>query len=359
MAYNILGVVPGHNGSACVISDGELVYFLEEERLSRVKRDGNPFRVIHDIVNRYKIDEIVLAGVNDQSFYLPHTGEDLYQGMLRKYYPNTKFTWVGNKHHLTHSFCSFYNSGFTKSISIIVDGNGSKFNLKVNGKFIKSDEVETVYIHEYPYNYTLYNSTQLYHDLENNITNKIYNINNIGVAKTYEAISQYLGFGPFETGKTMGLSSYGKHNSNIPQLLKNKLIYNHYINGDTQMAYVKKHVLDKYLAEDIAWKIQNDSQQIIGNYIEKAINETKITQVCCSGGYFLNCVANYYLKKRFPNINFYFEPTSSDAGTAIGAAKGVWYQKTQNKTIKPQKTLYHGPKYSKKQLLKVIKKYTQ
>ena len=42
MAYNILGINPNHNGSAAVISDGKLVYYLEEERLTKEKRDGNP-----------------------------------------------------------------------------------------------------------------------------------------------------------------------------------------------------------------------------------------------------------------------------------------------------------------------------
>ena len=35
MSYNILGINPGHNGSACLVADGELVYYGEEERLSR------------------------------------------------------------------------------------------------------------------------------------------------------------------------------------------------------------------------------------------------------------------------------------------------------------------------------------
>ena len=46
MAYNILGISPGHNSSAALISDGKLVYYLEEERLSKRKRDSYPFKVI-------------------------------------------------------------------------------------------------------------------------------------------------------------------------------------------------------------------------------------------------------------------------------------------------------------------------
>ena len=28
MSYNILGIHPGHNGSAALVSDGKLVYYL-------------------------------------------------------------------------------------------------------------------------------------------------------------------------------------------------------------------------------------------------------------------------------------------------------------------------------------------
>jgi signal transduction histidine kinase len=35
MAYNILAINPGHNGSAALVSDGEVKYYIEEERLSR------------------------------------------------------------------------------------------------------------------------------------------------------------------------------------------------------------------------------------------------------------------------------------------------------------------------------------
>ena len=359
MAYNILGVTPGHNGSACVLSDGELVYFLEEERLSKLKRDGNPFRIIHDIISRYKIDELIVAGVDNQSPPLIHTGEDLYHGILRKHYPNVKYSGAtSDRHHLTHSFYSFYNSGFTKAISIVVDGLGSTNEYLPNGKKIKSAEIESIYIHEYPDKYALYNSTQFNYKLKNSISSNYYVFNNtIGIGKAYDSISQYLGFGEFEAGKTMGLSSYGKFNPNIPSFLKDKSIYEYFSKDDTQFSFIKENILDGYLPEDIAYKMQEESQQAVGDYIEKVLNDTDIKQVCCAGGYFLNCVANYYLTKRFPDIKFYFEPIANDAGTSIGAAKWAWHSHTQDKTIRPRKSLYHGPQYSKKQLLEGIQKY--
>ena len=46
MSYSILAITPGHNGSVALVTDGRLVYFGEEERFSRMKYDGNPFRAM-------------------------------------------------------------------------------------------------------------------------------------------------------------------------------------------------------------------------------------------------------------------------------------------------------------------------
>jgi predicted NodU family carbamoyl transferase len=111
------------------------------------------------------------------------------------------------------------------------------------------------------------------------------------------------------------------------------------------------------LEKDLAWQVQNDTQNVVKNYIQEYVDKTGIKNIVCSGGYFLNCVANYYLVKKFPNINFYFEPISHDGGTSIGASYYRWKQLNPNFKPKKQKTLYYGPKYTKKQLINGIKKY--
>ena len=43
MSVWIGAVTRGHNGAACLLKDGELVFYLEEERISRKKYDGGPY----------------------------------------------------------------------------------------------------------------------------------------------------------------------------------------------------------------------------------------------------------------------------------------------------------------------------
>jgi len=179
----------------------------------------------------------------------------------------------------------------------------------------------------------------------------------------------------------MGLAPYGKDNSNIPQLFKdNRASKDIFIPDYPRGAYIDdqsnpifrrnrdpknfhhnfNEVLD--IEKDLAYKIQQETQEKVGDLIEQAINVTKINQVVLAGGYGLNCVANYYLQKRFPNVELYCEPISHDGGTAIGGAKLTWHGSNNDKTIRKQTSLYYGPKYSKEQLnqsvLQVEDKFT-
>jgi carbamoyltransferase len=367
MSYNILGINPFHNGSVCVLSDGEIVYFLEEERLSRKKYDANPFRVILDVLNTYKIDEVAIAGINSNQVYLTYTKEDPFYSLIRKFYPKLKFNFLSDYHHLTHSLQSYHNSGFKNSLGVVIDGGGS---------FIpnKGIEMDSIYLHSPTQTKDIYKNYLIH--IEGKPSPQ-----SLNVASAYSAISQYLGFKQNEEGKTMGLSSYGKYNplfsnfftennSNINILSEtydltlqtpNSTNYLKKTNFNSTLIGLPKNRINSkiysQIEKDLAFKTQSETQQIVGDYIEKYIKQTQLKHVCCSGGYFLNCVANYYLIKRFPNIEFYFEPISHDGGTAIGAAKLIWHQNTQNLNTYPQKTLYYGPQYSKEELLKGIKKY--
>jgi carbamoyltransferase len=112
----------------------------------------------------------------------------------------------------------------------------------------------------------------------------------------------------------------------------------------------------------MAYAVQTQSQQMVLDLIIKAVETSGIKNVVLSGGYGLNCVANYFyleeLNKR--GIKLYVEPISSDAGTAIGAAYFLNQMLVKDPTIKPfAESLYLGPKqeYSQGQIEKVCKKY--
>ena len=362
----ILAINPGHNGSSAYVVDGELKWYIEEERLSRQKYDGNPFRGIMRAMQE-GVDVLVIGGTSLDLPQLPWTGEDPYGALIRKWNPDVQVIPVGNEHHLGHVAGAFYNSGFEEAVAVIVDGSGTKMSFTVQESEAKAAgfETETIMDCSYPCNFEPVfkwygNSAGRTIPFSNE---KFIISDTVNITKAYEAVSQYLGFGFIEAGKTMGLAPYGREDKNIPDFF-NKITGRgdkNWLEGvypagalvdEAAVPYLKREsdpaawhqdpekVRD--IDKNLAWKIQEETQKAVGDLIEEAVERTGKKNVVIAGGYGLNCVANYYYKKRFPDLNIYVDPISHDGGTAIGLAKLVWYKQTQDDTIRPMTSLYQG-----------------
>lgn len=364
MAYSILAINPGHDGSAALVVDGELVFYVEEERLSRMKRDSNPFKAMLHIMNSVVVDELVIGGTSNNLATLPWTNENAYAALARKFNPNIIVTLMGHLHHLGHAAGAFYNSGFETAAAVIVDGAGSfaQENMTENGPVTGGFETESIYQCAYPgeFNavYKRYaDGNSMYFD------NGIQEFDtSVTVTKAYEAVSEYLGFGFIEAGKTMGLSSYGQRDENIPAFFVNgkgnrNLLLPAYPAGafidENRWPYLKRFNdpknwhRDSSLVRDVdknlAWHVQKETEEQMRALIAKAIDLTGETNIVISGGYGLNCVCNYRMLAEFPDCKFHVEPTSNDGGTAIGLAKYAWHVRNQDNTIRPLASAYLGP----------------
>ena len=360
---NILAINPGHNGSAALLVDGELKFYIEEERLSRNKYDGNPFAGIMEAL-KYGVDVLVLGGTSPHFPKLPWTGEDPYSGFLRKFNRNLQVINVGHAHHMGHAAGAFYNSGFDEAVAVIVDGSGTHREIDVNGDYKNSGfETESIYNCDYEEGikevFTSYGGN---YDTQRAIAENVEMDSAITLVKAYEAVSDYLGFGFIEAGKTMGLAPYGKYDEMIPSLFYNgRGNKNVFIPNYPAGAHVD-HTRHPYLtltedpkawhkdpskvtdaAKNLAWAVQDETQTLVGDLIQKAVDKTGQTNIVIAGGYGLNCVANYYYKKRFPDLNIYVDPISHDGGTAIGLAQLVYYTETKDTKKRPLNTLYLGP----------------
>lgn len=361
MSYSILAVNPGHNGSAALVVDGELVFYSEEERLSRLKYDGNPFKAMLHVLINHKIDELVLGGTTPEFSKLPWTGEDAYSALVRKFNPNVKITNLGHLHHLGHASAAFYGSGFETAAALIVDGSGSFHqesmgdNMPVTGGF----ETETIYHCAYPHEFNAVykryaEGNAIYYD------NGIQEFDNsVTITKAFEAVSDYLGFGFIEAGKTMGLAPYGEDDDNIPSFFINNkgnknLLIPRYPAGahidENRNPYLKRfsnpkdwHTdfnLIRDVDKNLAWRVQKEAEEQMYDLIQKAVDITGETNIVISGGFGLNCVANYKFVKKFPNLNFYIDPIAHDGGTAIGLAKYAWFQHSKDVTARPLASVY-------------------
>ncbi len=371
MTYNVMAINPGHNGSVALVCDGKLEYYIEEERMSRQKYDGNPYRGMIYLIDRYKIDKLVICGTGQEEHRLPWTGEISYGALVRKYYPEVEIVATWEEHHLGHAAAAFYASGFESAAAVIVDGSGSRQVLNPTREYeIIVQETESIYKCSLPGEIEPVFKRHASNDCPNYMSPDEEIDSAVTTVKAYEAVSEYLGFGYIEAGKTMGLAPYGRKDKNIPDIFykdthrgdKNLLVPN-YPAG----AYIDQGRYD-YLrlkedprlwhrdpskitdaAKNLAWKVQKETQEYVGDLIEKAVDMTGEENIVISGGYSLNVVANYYYKERFPELNIFVDPIGHDGGTSIGYAKLMSYEyMNENKMeqpIDPLTTLYLGPQY--------------
>jgi carbamoyltransferase len=374
MAYTVLAINPGHNGSAALLIDGEIVYYAEEERVSRLKYDGNPFRAMLHALIYNRIDELVIGGTSPDLAKLPWTGEDAYTALVRKFNPNVKVTNLGNLHHLGHAAAAFYNSGFDSAAAVIVDGAGSVHQEAIGNTdtVTAGFETETIYQCSYPHEFNAVykrysDGSAIYYD------NGIQEFDNtVTITKSYEAVSNYLGFGFIEAGKTMGLAPYGERDENIPAFFINgkgnkNLLIPRYPAGalidEDHNPYLRRFSDPKEWHQDfnlvrdvdknLAWHVQNEVEQQMYDLIQKALDITGETNVVISGGFGLNCVANYKYLKKFPDVKFYIDPIAHDGGTAIGLARYAWFNYSKEVTPEKLKSIYLGapPDYSQLDLI--------
>jgi carbamoyltransferase len=356
----ILGINSGHHNSSVALLENENVLFhIENERLSNIKYDRYVFQAI-DKVKDYvdHIDHLVLTGFE---VFGPGYGTELTDSYIAQVSGlNKTFLDHGFKihnyfpnHHETHAATAFYNSGFDRALCVVLDGVGSPYSIEdpvINPNKEKGWETKSTYVASYPHKFDLIEKyiSSIFYEVNNphKIDETLYLTNSVSEAVLFEYAGKSLGFTKFDAGKVMGLAPYGKLNTNYPSMYKDGYIDKNNViikNKQYQFAFnIKDNFQDK---ADFAFMLQKEVQENVAEYIIKMIEKTKEKNVCLSGGFFLNCVSNYNLLKQLPKgVKLYVEPISTDAGNAIGAAKQVYYSISRSNIIKKQENIYYGPK---------------
>jgi|TARA_B110000285_G_scaffold61542_1_gene70787 carbamoyltransferase len=412
----ILGISRGHNAGVCLVKNGEIVFSIEEERLSRNKYDGSPLAAMTKVLEYTdKVDYMFMAHTTsiEAAGKIEFTGDNIYTGMARKLglidqriepQNHPQVIDLSHQHHKLHSACSFYRSGFDSAVSLVIDGCGSVQDIEYNYEpkhrpdsmwEMSMWEVESIIDCSYPSTFkTLYKHSACKDTILTNIdhnassehlgeegTHIAVHSGSAGITKTYEAATKYAGFQEIEAGKTMGLFPYGEPNKNIPPFfvehgdgvmlsdrnmfvsfyprgaLVNAKAYpeldtNHDQQGDLSLLQNRR---------DLAYAAQQETQEQVYNLILKAVKLSGKTQVVFSGGYALNCVANYFLLDRLRDkgIELFVEPISNDGGTSIGAALLGHYMLTEDIRKNNGRDIYMGPprSYSSNEITEAANKY--
>jgi carbamoyltransferase len=323
--------------------DGELVFAVEEERLTRIKhgRKYTPYKtyVPHESIGAAlhfanlrsdDVNEVAysyspwrhaiaalgclsgrrLSSVREelcafisalnvkQALGSMHERSHRYASVLPFNFARTKFkAW---DHHLSHAASAFYCSGFQDALVVVADGSGES-------------ACTSLYVGEGKKLRPL-TRTVLPHSL----------------GFFYSFVTDHLGFEPFsDEYKVMGLAAYGeaRYAESLSRVLQCKP-YGRYHVDMRQLRQLEpilgpkraRHEPIEQRHMDIARSAQSVLEGILINLVSHHLKQTGLRRLCTAGGVFLNCVANGRLS-RLPALNAYFvQPAAHDAGTAIGAA---------------------------------------
>lgn len=361
----ILGINISHDASSCLYEDGEIKYYIEDERLAEIKHyeydypDTWKFYGLEKLLER-KIDNI------DYLIFSSYRRVDSFdKGIITKILDQIKscnikignIHYLKEEHHLYHAYNAHYNSKFPYSVAIVADGGGAYEgeleDLQHNLPDIKylNREIESIYhfgrqvqdrkkLYKHYSNIYMPDDTRKakYTAMENNTFLRL-DSNTLSAGKIFATAASNVGLKcGNDAGKVMGMSAYGEIVDDEDWIDPN-------INTMITVEAQKKlgpHIKYPTFQDkaNFAKKVQEVTKQMTINLIKQALDMTKSEYVVLSGGYFLNAVNNYEYLKAFPNTKFYIDPMAYDAGTALGAV--YFLCEALNQPVKPIDNLYLG-----------------
>lgn len=363
---NILGIQKDHNSSACLFKGRELIYYNQEERLSRFKKDGGiPILCLREIANiSPEIDVLLISGYD-----VSHTDRMTLQSLLRKigftFSKRYSYEAYYKHHHISHAATAFYNSGFKDALIIVSDGKGSTYILN-NGR--QANETTSIFKMSMPDNlnllykrfYTLCQHPKtlspimdetfgILHPHKNpigfNFTSELEIRNDFDRGFMYEAVSRAIGFDD-EGGKMMGLQSYGTEVEDprlLPKIFDNNykfqtnevLLVDQFSRGYDLNTMKYPHLSTQEYIVNLAYKVQKAFEESGLVLINKWLEKTGCKNLILTGGTALNVVANAYFKKNIPaDVNLYVDPLCGDEGNIIGLCQHYIRGKTVFRDIK-------------------------
>jgi len=379
----ILGIHTGHDAAACIFKENNLISYIKEERLTRVKGDGNYFnlRSVDEVlkiagINKSDISAVALTRMqlplktfnskklklNDMKRKLLSYDTDIrlgsyllknksisesdfirYSTLREALGVNENTEIIFSNHHKAHILSSFKYIDWEKDILLVsCDGGG-------DGAYYSA------------YNFDGKELVEIYGG-ENTLTTKPQNPGaSIGLAYSYA--TELCGFKRnSHEGKITGLAAFGKPKvyKEIVQLFK--ITDDGKVESDLEGRVGledKLSMIFKGLSkEDIAASIQRATEEVMLKWVGKLLNITKAKYLAMSGGVFSNVKLNYELS-RIDNIDeMFIFPAMGDEGLPVGACVDYLISKSDVLSIDRRrlKSIYYGFPYQASELVSLAKR---
>lgn len=395
----IIGINSSHNATACLLVDGKIIACISEERLTRVKnQSGLPVLAIKEILKIggltiEDVDYLVLntleprthlnyATFEDEGIpwrkgkkknvlgVLWKIKEDLYThfpdsrkpitDLLDYYYDGyidpklrpqllkkiekeigiSKEKVLNAEHHVTHFLPALLTAKDFKTkpqLLFTLDSLGDKLCATVSTA--KNGKIKRI---------------------ASTVTG-----NSIG--DLYTQVTAYLGMkmGEHEY-KIMGLAAYSseKHYKALYEKLRELAWVNDDLTLQTKFhSHMFYKVLERYFSyerfDNVAGAVQKLTEEVLMEWVSKAIKKTGISNVVLGGGVFMNVKANQKILELPEVKSLTIMPTSSDESTAIGAALSAYLEKglkNDYSKFEPITSIYFGGEFSDDEIKRELDK---
>jgi carbamoyltransferase len=363
-----------HDSSACIARDGEVLFAVAEERLSRVKHDARfPALAIracldfagvradevdyvcqgwprpraaylHDLrcyaTGRQYVDSRALLNSTRQFLSMSHQrgGENHF----RRLFGASKAQFRFMDHHLAHAISAFAYSGFEDAAVLVLDGRGATEATSVwRGRNGRLEHLWTI---PWP--------------------------NSLGLF--YAQFTYFLGFTPYsDEWKVMGLAPYGEPGINLgefiaPEENPYRVATNLLIAPESDpFRGIEPRLGPHRLPEseidarhkNLAFAVQDMCEQAMLTLARAAVAKTGCGNLCLAGGVALNSKANGKILSSGIVDRIFVQPAASDDGVCLGAVLGPTLDAGEKLPVRKMRHAYLGNECSDAEVEKALATY--
>ncbi|HEY0704383.1 MAG TPA: carbamoyltransferase [Candidatus Acidoferrales bacterium] len=363
-----------HDSSACIARDGEVLFAVAEERLSRAKHDPRfpslsiqacldfarvrpedvhyicqgwsppsaPF--LHDLksfaTGQQHLDSRAL--LNSTRTFLRMQHQRGGENRFRQSFPNSKAQFRFVDHHLAHAISAYAYSGFDDTAVLVLDGRGA------------------------------WEATSLWHGKDGRLEH-LWTIpwpNSLGLF--YAKFTHYLGFTPYsDEWKVMGLAPYGEPGVDLSEFIRpNENPY--WVAAKLMLAKDSAPLapLEARLGpgrvpeseletrdKNIAFAVQDMCEQAMLTLAKTALAQTKSRNLCLAGGVALNSKANGKIHSSGITDRIFVQPAASDDGVCLGAVLAPYLDNNGKLPVRKMRHAYLGNECSDAEIEKALQTY--
>jgi carbamoyltransferase len=351
-----------HDSSACLVRDGELVFAVAEERISRAKHDArfpqNAIRACLDFapIKPEQLDEVCFGwqvpgaafrhdlrcyasgkmpatytnGLNSTLHFMSMWHQDGGAKRFTQIFGATKASMRFVDHHLAHALSAYAYSGFDDAAVVVMDGRGA------------------------------WEATSIWHGRDGRLDHVLTIPFPDSVGYFYGEFTEYLGFHRnSDEWKVMGLAPYGKPGVDlsafiVPEAAPYKVHARKLVaNGATPFTEMVRlfgpcRIPESKIDErhkDVAYAVQDACEIAMMSVVKMGIEKTKSRNVCLAGGVALNSKANGKIAASGLVDKIFVQPAASDDGVALGAAFTPYLDNGGRLPMKVMRHAYLGPEF--------------